>query len=200
MLFWNGSRNYWENRYHAGGNSGAGSYNLLAKFKAEVINDYVRKKNIKSVIEWGCGDGNQLSLSEYPYYIGIDVSETAIEMCKKLYHDDGTKTFICNHGNYVDKKCDLALSLDVIYHLVEDSAYEEYMNNLFASSNRYVCIYSCNYDGDFATHVKCRKFSDWIEKNLQDWKLERVVKNRYPYDLNNPQNTSWSDFYFYVKA
>ena len=47
MLFWNGSRNYWENRYHAGGNSGAGSYNLLAKFKAEVINDYVRKKILK---------------------------------------------------------------------------------------------------------------------------------------------------------
>ena len=199
MLFWNGSKNYWESRYRTGGNSGAGSYDLLAQFKAEVINDYVREKDIKSVIEWGCGDGNQLLYAEYPCYIGIDVSETAIKMCKSQYGSDETKTFICNHGEKVDMKCDLALSLDVIYHLIEDDAYENYMNNLFSSSKRYVCIYSCNYDEDYALHVKCRKFSSWIEKNLQDWKLEKVIKNKYPYDPNNQKNTSWSDFYFYVK-
>jgi hypothetical protein len=30
-----GSKAYWENRYADGGNSGAGSYNRLADFKAE---------------------------------------------------------------------------------------------------------------------------------------------------------------------
>lgn len=35
---WTGSTDYWKNRYLEGGNSGAGSYNNLAQFKAEVIN------------------------------------------------------------------------------------------------------------------------------------------------------------------
>ncbi len=199
ILFWSGSKNYWENRYHAGGNSGNGSYGQLAIFKAEIINDYIRKKGINSVIEWGCGDGNQLSLAEYPCYIGVDVSETAIEICKDKYRFDKTKTFLCNHGEKIEISCDLALSLDVIYHLVEDDIYDNYMINLFSSSTKYVCIYSCNYDSDMDTHVKCRKFSDWIEKNQTDWRLDKIVKNKYPYDKYDKSNTSWSDFYFYTK-
>lgn len=37
------SKNYWENRYKSGGNSGAGSYSNLAEFKAEIINEFVAK-------------------------------------------------------------------------------------------------------------------------------------------------------------
>ena len=54
------SDDYWEERYSKGKNSGAGSYNELARFKAEVLNGFVQKQNIRSVIEFGCGDGNQL--------------------------------------------------------------------------------------------------------------------------------------------
>ena len=35
----NSSKDYWEKRYSKGGNSGAGSYNNLALFKASIIND-----------------------------------------------------------------------------------------------------------------------------------------------------------------
>lgn len=37
-------------------------------------NDFVRARGIDSVIEFGCGDGAQLALAEYPAYGGIDVS------------------------------------------------------------------------------------------------------------------------------
>lgn len=57
------SRNYWEKRYAKGGNSGVGSYSILAEYKASVINNFVTKNNIKKVIEWGSGDCNQLSLA-----------------------------------------------------------------------------------------------------------------------------------------
>lgn len=43
------SKLYWEARYKNGGNSGAGSYNKLALFKAEIINEFIKKNNIKSV-------------------------------------------------------------------------------------------------------------------------------------------------------
>ena len=34
-----GSDSYWKDRYETGGNSGAGSYNQLSEFKAEVLVD-----------------------------------------------------------------------------------------------------------------------------------------------------------------
>ena len=52
------SKKYWNKRYKNGGNSGSGSYNHLAKFKADVINDFVLKNNIKSIVDYDVGDGN----------------------------------------------------------------------------------------------------------------------------------------------
>ncbi|WDH99000.1 hypothetical protein PUW24_09050 [Paenibacillus urinalis] len=65
---------YWENTYKNGGNSGAGSYGMLAEFKAEVINRVIALHKLTRVIEFGCGDGNQLSYMDYKKYLGLDVS------------------------------------------------------------------------------------------------------------------------------
>ena len=197
----NSSRDYWEHRYKIGGNSGVGSYNNLADFKAKVINNFIINKNIKTVIEWGSGDCNQLALANYKNYIGYDVSKTAIDICKKKFNNDKTKTFIFTDKNFNNnKKADLSISLDVIYHLVEDNVFSSYMNNLFKSSNRYVCIYSSNVDKGWAQHVRHRKFSEWIDKYISNnWKLIKFIPNKYPYDPLNTHNTSFSDFYFYEK-
>ena len=90
---------YWETRYASGKNSGSGSYGRLAVFKAEIINDFCKKHNINTVIEWGCGDGNQLSLMNYPLYTGLDVSCTVIELCREHYANDKSKKFI-TRGDY----------------------------------------------------------------------------------------------------
>ena len=199
-FFWNGSKNYWENRYRDGGNSGPGSCDQLAVFKANVVNDYVKEKGITRVIEWGCGDGNQLSLANYPEYVGIDVSQKAIELCEKRFWGDETKRFIYYDGEIIKEKGELSLSLDVIYHLVEEDIFETYMSNLFSSSDKYVCIYSCDFDDDVNIHVKCRKFSKWIEQHQPNWQLERIIKNIYPYDGSDITASSWSDFYFYSRV
>src|SRR5579864_6395854 len=73
-----GSQTYWDQRYAEGGTSGSGSYGEQAAFKAEILNGFVARHGIQSVIEFGCGDGNQLSLASYPSYVGLDVSRTAI--------------------------------------------------------------------------------------------------------------------------
>ena len=112
---------------------GAGSYNRLAEFKAEIINKFVRDNNVSKIIEWGCGDGNQLKLAEYPEYIGYDVSKKAVKICREKFSDDLTKQFIWCGGDRFENKVrgDLSLSLDVIYHLIEDDVYEQYMEWLF---------------------------------------------------------------------
>lgn len=134
-----GSAKYWEKRYVDGRNSGYGSYGYFAEFKAEIINSFVKDNNIQTVIEFGCGDGNQLRLSEYPNYTGFDVSATAIKLCRSLFKNDGTKRFFMM-DEYHHHMAELVLSLDVIYHLIEDRVFEDYMQRLFEASSKYVII------------------------------------------------------------
>lgn len=142
-----GSKQYWEQRYVSGGDSGVGSYDKFAHFKAEVINAFVSDNEIETVIELGCGDGNQLSLATYPKYIGFDVSQTAIDRCRQLYASDSSKTFKLMK-DLDGETADLSLSLDVIYHLVEDEVFESYMLGLFEASDQHVIIYSSNTEND----------------------------------------------------
>ncbi|WP_142850552.1 class I SAM-dependent methyltransferase [Telmatospirillum sp. J64-1] len=193
------SKSYWERRYHSGGNSGSGSYNRLAEFKAEVLNDFVKEKNIRTVIELGCGDGAQLELSSYPNYVGIDVSPTAVSICKEKFAKDHTKSFfILNNFDFTNKFYDLALSLDVIYHLVEDETFDQYMKNLFSVSKKYVVIYSSNEEKAWpAPHVRHRQFTQWVMDNQPAWEMIGHINNRYPFDENDQENTSFADFYIY---
>ena len=198
------SKNYWEIRYKKGGNSGAGSFSKLAEFKAEIINDFVHKNSVDLVVEWGSGDGNQLSLAKYKKYLGFDVSATAVNLCKEKFKNDTTKNFVWSgeKGFKNSFKGDLSLSLDVIYHLIEDDVFNSYMKQLFDSSKKFVIIYSCNDNKIYnkkAVHVRCRKFTNWIEQNKKDWKLIQYIRNRYPYRKENQKDTSFSDFYIYEK-
>ena len=195
-----GSENYWKQRYKSGGNSGAGSYNKLAEFKAQVLNSFVIDKQISSIIEYGCGDGNQLRLSEYPSYIGLDVSPEAISQCKNIFSNDETKTFKLM-DEYANELAELTLSLDVIFHLVEDNVFFIYMEQLFDSSSKFVIIYSSNTEKQSsfqAAHVKHRQFSKWIENNKPEWNLIKHIPNKYPY-TGEDQAGSLVDFYIYEK-
>lgn len=105
----------------------------------------------------------------------------------------------------LELKADLTLSLDVIYHLVEDSIYETYMKRLFSTSRKYVCIYAPddeNYNNTtvLAPHVHVRKFTEYISANINGWELVQIQKNKYPWDPEKPDDTSWSDFYIYLKS
>lgn len=195
-----GSGDYWKQRYKSGETSGAGSYRKLAEFKAEVLNGFVKDKQVRTIIEYGCGDGNQLRLSEYPSYIGFDVSPEAISQCKNIFSNDESKTFKLL-DTYANETAQLTLSLDVIYHLVEDDVFFDHMDRLFASSEKFVIIYSSNTNKQArlqASHVKHRKFSKWIE-GKQQWKLIQHIPNRYPY-TGDEQEGSFADFYIYEKA
>ena len=192
------SEDYWKKRYQSGGTSGPGSYGRLAEFKAEVLNDFVRDRQIKSIIEFGCGDGNQLELAEYPSYIGFDVSQDAISQCKKLFPEDTTKSFKLI-DEYGGETASLTLSLDVIYHLLEDSIFNEYMKLLFSSSNKYVIIYSSNINRPASFHVKQRKFSTWIDTNKPQWKLLLKIPNKYPFKGDDENENSIADFYIFEK-
>jgi SAM-dependent methyltransferase len=172
-----GSANFWERNYAAGGTSGNGSYGVLADSKAEFLNKFVRERDVRSVIEFGCGDGNQLSLASYPRYIGLDISCAAIGLCKDRFASDPDKSFFLYDGDcFVDRAglftADMAISLDVIYHLVEDQIFETYMTHLFAAASRYVVVYTSNTTmAGTAPWVRHRKFSEWVDAHCPQWHL-----------------------------
>lgn len=193
------SGEYWENRYKLGGNSGAGSYNNLAEFKAEIINRFIENEKIDSVIEFGCGDGNQLRYLKPKKYLGYDVSETALQLCIEMYKNDKTKSFKLMNS-YNRETAELTMSLDVIYHLIEEQTFSDYMNKLFEASSKFVIIYSSNTDENELSqpHEKQRKFTDWVENNQKSFKLLEYIPNKYPFD-GNGKTTSPSDFFIYGK-
>lgn len=194
-----GSAAYWDERYRQGGHSGHGSRDQLASFKAGFLNDFVRSRQITSVIEFGCGDGNQLRLAQYPAYLGLDVSPTAVARCRRMFADDRTKQF-CLLGDGPQERADLTLSLDVIYHLIEDAVFESHMSQLFDMSTQYVIIYASNTNrqsSEQAAHIRHRKFSDWIATNRPDWHLLQHVPNPHPY-RGDDRTGSFADFFVYA--
>jgi predicted O-methyltransferase YrrM len=200
-----GSQVYWEQRYAEGDTSGSGSHGRLAEFKAQVLNSFVRENGIESVVEFGCGDGFQLSMASYPKYIGLDVSATAIKLCKDKFSNDPTKSFFLYDSLcFVDSAdifvADLSLSLDVIFHLTEDQIFDNYMHHLFNASKKYTMIYSSNYDARQSYHVRQREFTKWIDTHRREWSLVKKIDNPFKFDGKDPENTSHSDFYLYQRV
>ena len=195
------SEHYWRERYALGGHSGVGSQGVFAIFKAEVLNRFVAEQNISSVIEFGCGDGQQLALAKYPEYTGVDVSETAVSMCRERFGHDPSKQFMLA-SEYDGEQADLALSLDVLYHLTEDATFDRYMQTLFAVAAQHVVIYSSNTDEQQPgqpPHIRHRRFTEWVEANAPELSLANLIPNRYPY-RGDYRTGSWSEFFFYRKS
>lgn len=191
---------FWESKYRKGETSGPGSYGRLAHFKADFLNDFVDQHTVKSVIDFGSGDGGQLALASYPSYIGVDVSETAVRSCRVKFAERPEYRFYTTADFDVTRTAELALSLDVIYHLVEDDVFDKYMHRLFDAATRFVIIYSSNSDEKVsARHVRRRVFTDWIAKNRVDFRELMIVLNKYPFDAADPDNTSRADFYVYER-
>jgi SAM-dependent methyltransferase len=198
-LHFESSPQYWEDRYTGGGNSGAGSNGRLARFKAEAINRFVANRGVRTVIEFGCGDGRQLELARYPEYTGVDVSVRAIESCRaKFEHDSGKRFFHTFDPEAVLTTADLALSLDVIYHLVEDDVYHAYMSGLVSAAGSYICVYSSDREVPSpVAHVRHRCFTNWVREHAPGWELMERIANPYPEDPERPDDTSWADLYFF---
>lgn len=193
------SAEYWEARYRRGKTSGAGSYGRLAAMKAAVINDLIEENEIESVIDFGCGDGNQLSLMTPVGYLGVDVSETALDRLRRRFAAQPLYAF--RHADALEgvPRADLALSLDVIYHLVEDAVFETYMRRLFLYARRFVVVYSSNVERPYrGAHIRHRRFTDFVAARMPEWQLARHLPNPFPWDPADQANTSFSDFFVFA--
>jgi len=168
---------FWENRYKAGGNSGAGSYGEYAEHKAEVINNYISKFEIKSISDFGCGDGNQIILLKgYENYSGFDISEYILNICRERF----VGMPMSFYGDILKlPEAELCLSLDVMYHIVDEKDYKFYLDQLFGKSKKYVLIFSSNVEDKtiYSNYIRHRKFTDWVDENYKEFMLVEVIGN-----------------------
>lgn len=202
-----GSTAFWEKNYKKGGTSGYGSYGKKGKTKAKFINKFLKDHpEIQKVIEFGCGDGNQISLINYPEFWGIDVSKTAVNMCNlkfamnKDYHfrrlDSIDFNKFLRQGSFgatiLHNYFDLSISLDVLGHLVEEDIWKAYIDNLRRCTTKYILIHGKS-ENDYrldTPHCISRDFVSYIEKNT----FFKLVKY-----TPNPVDGEGAGFYIFKK-
>ena len=184
---------YWNMRYKNGKGSGRGSEGLLLAYKAGTINDIIKEFDIQDIIDFGCGDGELSNLIDVGMYAGFDPSEEAVKKCYDRCRDVfGARIFINDINLSWTVQADMTMSIDVIFHLVNEREYLEHLLSLFQHSLKYVLIYSSDKEEDVDRgHVKHRKFTQTINELFPDWKLLRKIDNKYP-------DQSFSDFYLYA--
>lgn len=196
-------KEYWNKRYESGGNSGAGSYGALREFKINFLNSFIAENGVSSLVDLGCGDGSVASGIVVERYTGLDISKQALVLCEEAVGNPEARFFCTENFPYREHAgaFDAALSMDVIFHLVEDSLFVNYMANLFSLSGKYVIIYSSDRedDGTSPCHLRHRKISDYIKESEPGWVLLRTVSNKYPF-AGDHVNQSFSDFFIYRRA
>jgi hypothetical protein len=130
------------------------------------------------------------------------VSETAIALCKaqfegrkgwRFLHDDGSED--------LQFAADVSLSLDVIYHLVEDDVFERYTRRLFQSATRYVVVYSSDFnEWAEARHVRHRSVTAWAARNMEGWEVIARPQNPYFFREYDDRNTTFAGFIIFGKS
>jgi hypothetical protein len=167
-------------RYMQGVGSGVGSQGIMADWKAEIVNGFIEEHGITDMIEFGCGDGEVLSRIQCESVLGLDISEIAIKMCQRRFHDDKRYSFALYHpDNLPDVSAELVLSMDVLFHLVDDFTYHRYMHHMFNELARdWVIIYAKNSEQEsgLASHMMYRVFTDDVPP---EWTLHRHIPQKY---------------------
>ncbi|MDM5146780.1 class I SAM-dependent methyltransferase [Candidatus Persebacteraceae bacterium Df01] len=141
-----------------------------------MLNTLLAQYNITDIIDFGCGDGNQISmLRGIDSYLGIDVSAEAIKLCQQWCKNIANPRWMLL-SDYRSETAEAALSLDVIYHLVEESIYEQHLHLLFGAAQQLVVIYGEDKDLIPTTkHILHRKFTDWIKQYYPQWCLANTI-------------------------
>ncbi|PFP46239.1 hypothetical protein COK01_21710 [Priestia megaterium] len=177
---------YWEENYSNGGTSGKGSYGVLAQFKGDVINRFINKKQIHTVIEFGCGDGNQLKYMNYPSYLGMDISPTSIDICSKKFKKDKTKSFLLynpkcfiNNGYFTS---DLVVCLDVLYHITNEDDFWKTLDDIFSCKPFFIILYTrITKPEEFVYGIPTIQDRDILSclSKYQDYKLIQIIEQKY---------------------
>jgi SAM-dependent methyltransferase len=151
--------------------SGPGSDPVAAKPWIDTVNQWLKRSDINTVLDIGCGDwrlGEQYNL-ENKHYIGIDVSDEALTIARKKTKHGAI--FMQNDAATMEwPEADLILIKDVLQHL-PNATIKIIMSNIMSHA-KYALICNDIGTGNGDTHVGGHR-----GLNLQDEPFNYPVKN-----------------------
>ncbi|MGC5775493.1 class I SAM-dependent methyltransferase [Paenibacillus pabuli] len=178
-------KEYWEQTYRSGETSGRGSYGVLAEFKAEVVNGLIQRENITSVIEFGCGDGNQLQYMNYSEYLGVDVAASSVRLCASKFANDSSKSFMLyTPGLWINRgflQADLTVCLDVLYHITDETDFRNTLYDILHTSAEWVVLYTRLKENENpgVRTIQDRNLFHYLF-DYPDFKVQEIIPQRYP--------------------
>jgi hypothetical protein len=148
------TRDYWNQRYSSGGNSGYGSYGQQLIKKLQWLSDL----DINSISEIGCGDFNfgqgLVDIYRVPY-VGYDISDFIIGKNQEEHEESGIA--FTNELSEVPP-ADLLVCVDVLFHVLDDGEYENILKEIDKRWTKYLAITAYEYERITASHLNVRKF------------------------------------------
>lgn len=145
---------YWDSRWRDGPPC-PGSNGDTAASKAAWLNAAVQDLDVRSIVDWGCGDGGQAALVNVGMYVGIEVAPSAWEAASvALATRDNCCVVLAPPGQQITVRADMAVSMDVVFHLTDDREYEEWIARVFGSASRFVAVYGTDYDSVVNGHMR----------------------------------------------
>lgn len=172
---------YWDRRYRTGGRSGqrrlaAKKLDERYRTRGRLISQFALSHQVSSVLDIGAGDGRQARHLDVPGYLGVDPSTEAVALASQNCPDKSFEVLSDPEPR------DMHLSLEVIFHLIDDDTYRQHLDLLF-SADRFVAVWASDHDATGAAHVRHRK---WTPDVPEGWRLI-VGQPVPPYNL-----TFWS--------
>ncbi|HKE88094.1 MAG TPA: class I SAM-dependent methyltransferase [Vicinamibacterales bacterium] len=123
------------------GVSGTGSTLAITREYRAYLEDFIKKHNVKSVVDAGCGDWTFSSAIDWngASYLGVDIASDVIAAVRAR-HEKGNIKF--QVGDITDElpAADLLISKDVLQHLSNQLVHNFIRNNLRKGKYRWVIL------------------------------------------------------------
>src|SRR5262245_41489707 len=123
------------------GTSGSGSTLEITQEYSAYVEDFIKKHDVKSVVDAGCGDWSFSSAMDWgdASYLGIDIASDVIEAVRKK-HEKGKIQFQVGDITEDLPAADLLISKDVLQHLSNKLIHKFIKNNLRKGKYKWVIL------------------------------------------------------------
>jgi SAM-dependent methyltransferase len=135
------SRGDWAKDPEGKGTSGSGSTLDVTREYRAYIEEFIKKHQVKSVVDAGCGDWEFSSATNWNHarYLGVDISTDVIDLVKKKYQKEGV-SFMVGDVTGSLPSADLLLCKDVLQHLPNELIIRFIRNNLKKGKYKWAII------------------------------------------------------------
>jgi SAM-dependent methyltransferase len=178
---------YWKS-HNSSSFSGTGS-NLQATENLRVeLQEFLKRKNIKTFLDVPCGDWFWMKLMNLNNinYVGADIVDSIVKKNNKLYENSNIKFKKIDIINNNIEKYDLVFIRDCFVHLSNEDIYNS-INNILISNSKYL-----------ATTIFLNNYSNQENKKADNWRPINLMEKPFnfpepDYLLNDKSNQNEFD-------